>query len=98
MFFFLQISHPQSTSSYPPTLHSSNHSVYTIVVVIILDIGNRFGLVYIAIWSGDIFRQRVGSLNQRHPPSSMERLPVVPLTVVSGVTNNMVSCLSVRQP
>jgi hypothetical protein len=54
------------------------HSVYTIVVVTPLDIDKRFGLVYISIWSGDICRHRVGILNQRHPPSSMERLSVVP--------------------
>jgi hypothetical protein len=96
MFFFLQLSHLQRTSSYPPTLQSSNHSVYTIAVVITLDIDERFGLVYISIWSGDICRRRVGSLNQRHPPSSMERLSVVPQTLLSVVENNIDSCLSVR--
>jgi len=72
-----------------------NHSVYTIVVVITLDIDKRFGLVYISIWSGDFCRQRVGSLNQRHLPSSIERLSVVLQTAVSVVKNNVDSCLSV---
>jgi hypothetical protein len=95
MFFFLQLSHLQLTSSYPPTLQPSNHSVYTIVIVITLDIDKRFWLVYISIWSGDFCRQRVGSLNEWHLPSSTERLSVVPQTAVSVVKNNMELFLSV---
>jgi hypothetical protein len=94
MLFFLRLSHLHRTSSYPSTLQSSNHCAYIIVVVITLDIDKPFGPVYISIWSRDIGRQRAGSLDQRHPPSSMQRLPVVPQTV-SVVKNNMDSCLSV---